>query len=132
MNYSEGECGFMASSLRNQLSVLAQRRLHVERRRGKRIAPTHRTFALLHREGDGPETTTLVHNLSHTGIAVHAECDYPLGTILHVLLVNAAHIFSVAVDMKVVRCVREGNRSYLIAGPFERSLDYEEIVPFIL
>jgi hypothetical protein len=122
----------MTSSLRNQLSALVQRRRQVERRRSKRIAPAHRTFALLHREGDGKETTSLVHNLSLTGIAVHAECDYPLGTILHVLLVNASHIFSVAVDMKVVRCVRENHRSYLIAGPFERSLEYEEIVPFIL
>lgn len=122
----------MASSLRNQLSVLVQRRRQVERRRGKRLAPSHRTFAVLHKEGDGKKTTSLVHNLSLTGIAVHAECDYPLGTILHVLLVNASHIFSVAVDMKVVRCVRENNRSYLIAGPFECSLKYEEIVPFIL
>lgn len=132
MNGSEGECVFMASSLRNQLSALVQRRRHVERRRGKRIAPSHRTFARLHRQGDDKETTSIVHNLSPTGIAVHAECDYPLGTILHVLLVNASHIFSVAVNMKVVRCVRENNRSYLIAGPFERSLEYEELVPFIL
>ena len=122
----------MVSSLRKKLSFLVQRRQQVERRRGKRIAPNHRTIALLYAEGDSEPTMAIVHNLSPKGVAVHAERDYPLDSILHVLLVNASHIFSVAVDLKVVRSIRNGSNAYLIAGPFARSLSHEEVVPFIL
>jgi hypothetical protein len=122
----------MTSFLRDKLSVLVQRRLQVERRNGKRIAPNHQTLALLRTGEERDAATSLVHNLSVNGVAVHAERPYPIGTILHVLFVNASHTFSVAVDVKVVRCVREIGNGYLIAGPFSRSLSHEEIVPFIL
>jgi hypothetical protein len=122
----------MKSSLRSKLSGLVQRRRKVERRSGKRIAPTQRTLALLRWDENGETTTAFVHNLSLKGLAVHAERDYPLGTMLRVILVNAAHTFSVAVDLKVVRAIRDGGNGYLIAGPFSRTLSHEEVVPFIL
>lgn len=122
----------MNSSLRNKLSALVQRRLKVERRGVKRIAPTQRTLALLKDGQDGETITAHVHDLSSKGLAVYAGRDYPLGTLLHVILVNAAHTFSVAVEVKIVRVIRESGNGYLLAGPFNRTLAHDEVIPFIL
>ena len=122
----------MRPSLRNKLSVLIQRRLQIERRGCKRLVPIQRTLCLLPSRGDSEGTTAVVNNLSHKGVAVVAEREYALGTILPVLLVNASHTYSLAVEMKVVRASRLGRDQYLIAGPFARSLLHEEVVPFIV
>lgn len=122
----------MNSTLRGKLSVLVQRRLHNERRGSKRIAPVQRTLCLMSAPGEGLTLTALVENLSNQGIAILAQRPYPLNTILHLRLVNAAHMFSLEVDMKVFRCTRMGYDQYFIAGPFTRRLLHDEIVPFIL
>jgi hypothetical protein len=76
-------------------------------------------------------TTAIVQNLSRTGVAVQTDHNYEPGTVLHILLVNDAHTYSLAVDMNVVRSSRVGDQ-YLIAGPFARPLLHEEVVPFIV
>jgi hypothetical protein len=121
----------MRSSLRKQLSILVQKRLHIERRGGKRIVPVRRTLCLMWSPDRVEPTTAIVQNLSHSGIAVQSEDTYATGTLLRLLLVNDAHTFSLAVEMSVVRCVRIGNHN-LIAGPFARALLHQELVPFIL
>jgi hypothetical protein len=122
----------MKTTLRNKLSVLVQRRLQVERRGGKRMTPMHRTLCLLQASDGSERHTTLVHNLSYKGVAVQSERDYPLGTPLQILLVNETHTFSLALEMKVVRSLRVANNHYLVAGPFARALQHEEVVPFIV
>jgi hypothetical protein len=122
----------MKASLRNKLSVLVQRRLVVERRGGKRVTPQHRTLCLLQPASGGERVTGYVHNLSYKGAAVQAERDYPLNTPLHILLVNEAHTFSLALEMKVVRSLRVGGNQFLLAGPFARCLRHDELIPFIL
>jgi hypothetical protein len=122
----------MSSTLRNKLSALVQRRLHAERRGSKRISPVQRTLCLISASGEKESMTGLVDNLSIQGIALLAERPSPPGTILHLRLVNAAHTFSLEVEMKVVRASRMGHDHYLIAGPFTRTLLHEEVVPFIL
>jgi hypothetical protein len=122
----------MNSSLRNKLSILVQRRLQIERRSSRRVAPAHRTLCLILASGENEQTTAIVENLSNKGIAVLAERAYTPGAILNVLLVNASHTFSLAVEMKVTRSTRIGSDQYLIAGPFARPLSHEEVVPFIL
>lgn len=121
----------MRSTLRKQLSVLVQRRLQIERRRVKRIVPVRRTLCLIGSCGSDAKTTAIVHNLSSTGIAMQDDSHYAPGTILHLLLVNDAHTFSLAVEMNVVRSIPKGDH-YLIAGPFTRHLLHEEVVPFIV
>lgn len=120
----------MKSSLRKQLSIFVQRRLLNERRSSKRIAPVHRTLCLIPSSGD-ERATTLVHNISRQGVAVHAEHAYAPGTLLHILLVNESHTFSLMVDLNVVRCIPTNDR-YLIAGNFARPLSHEEVLPFII
>jgi hypothetical protein len=122
----------MNSTLRSKLSFLVQRRLQIERRGSKRIAPVHRTLCLLSVPGEALTLSGIVENLSQQGIAVLAERPYQLGTFLHLRLVNAAHMFSLEVEIKVVRSARIGYEQYLIAGPFTRPLLHDEVVPFIL
>jgi hypothetical protein len=122
----------MGLSLRSRLSALVQRRLQVERRNGKRVAPMQRTLCLLHKDGADERATSVVKNLSLKGVGVVAERGYELGEIVHALLVNASHTFSVAVDLKVVRCFRVADQEFFVAGPFTRSLTHEEVVPFII
>lgn len=122
----------MSSILRNKLSHLVQRRLHSERRGSKRIVPVHRTLCLISASGDTESMTGVVDNLSNQGIALLAERAYPLGALLHLRLVNAAHMFSLEVEMKVVRATRIGYDHYVIAGAFVRTLSHDEVVPFIL
>jgi hypothetical protein len=121
----------MKASLRKQLSFLVQRRINAERRRNKRVVPVRRTLCLLRCSAPDEQTTAIVQNFSRSGIAVQAEQNYEPGTLLHILLVNDAHTFSLAVDMNVVRSSRVGDQ-YLIAGPFARPLLHEEMVPFIV
>lgn len=121
-----------SSALRNKLSLLVQRRLQVERRRSRRLAPVHRPLGLIHSSAGSEPTSARVENVSSQGVAVLAEREYAPGTVLHVLLVNAAHTFSLAVEMKVVRSSRIGPSRYLTAGPFTRPLVYEEMMPFLL
>ncbi|HWG44102.1 MAG TPA: PilZ domain-containing protein [Gemmataceae bacterium] len=122
----------MKASLRSRLSALVQRRIHVERRGGKRVEPMHRTLCLLQMPGETSQTTAIVQNLSLKGIGVHVDREYTVGATLDLLLVNASHTFSVTLELKVVRCFRAAPNLYFVAGPFTRSLRHEEVVPFIL
>ena len=122
----------MRPSLRNKLSSFIQRRMQIERRGSKRLMPVRRTLCLIRFAEECERMTAVVENLSQKGIAVLSEREYLPGTILSVLLVNASHTFSLAVEMKVVRSSRIGHDQYLIAGPFARSLLHEEVVPFIV
>lgn len=121
----------MKSTLRKQLSVFAQRRLQIERRGHKRIVPVHRTLCQLRASEQDERTTGLVQNISSTGLAVQAIRAYAPGTLLHVLLVNEAHTFSLSMDLIVVRTTRSGDQ-HLVAGMFSRPLLHQEIAPFIL
>jgi hypothetical protein len=120
----------MRSSLRKHLSIFVKKRLSIERRGSKRIAPVHRTLCLIPSSGD-KRTTALVHNISSTGVAVQMEHAHAPDTLLRVLLVNEAHTFSLNVDLNVVRSIRMGEQ-YIVAGTFTRPLSHEEVVPFVL
>jgi hypothetical protein len=103
----------------------------MERRSGKRIVPVRRTLCLIRSAAHEEWKTGLVQNLARNGIAVQSGTNYSPGTLLHLLIVNEAHTFSLAVDMNVVRCIRVSDQ-HLIAGPFTRPLLHEEVVPFII
>ncbi len=119
----------MRSSLRKHLSLFVQRRLLIERRGSRRIAPAHRTLCLVPSTG-GEKKTATVHNISNTGVAVQMDQAYAPGTHLRVLLINEAHTFSLNAELDVIRSIRMGDH-YVIAGHFRRPLSHEEVVPFI-
>lgn len=122
----------MGLSLRSKLSALVQRRLQIERRGGKRVVPAQRTLCLLSKPGASEQTGSVVQNLSMKGVGLQTERSYELGEVLHALLVNAAHTFSVSVELRVARCFHVMDQRYFVAGPFTRPLTHDEIVPFIL
>jgi hypothetical protein len=122
----------MILPLRKKLSVFVQRRLQVERRSQKRVVPVHRTLCLLKASGDDQPTTTVVQNLSLKGLGVLVDREHSPGTVLNALLVNAPHTFAVKRELKVVRCFRVNGQQFFLAGPFEKLLTHEEMVPFII
>jgi hypothetical protein len=129
---TQAGAAMMMSALRSKLSVLVQRRMRVERRSCKRVVPPCPTICLLQSPDGEQRITGVVHDLSLRGIAVLVDRNYPSGSSLHVLLVNASHTFSVEVDMKVVRCFPSIDERFLVAGPFLRPLLHDEMVPFII
>lgn len=122
----------MGLSLRSKLSALVQRRLQIERRGGKRVAPAQRTLCLLSKPGESEQIGSVVQNLSIKGAGLQTERSYELGDVLDALLVNSAHTFSVAVELRVARCFHVTDTRYFVAGPFTRPLSHDEIVPFML
>jgi hypothetical protein len=121
----------LPSALRKPLSLFGQRRMKVERRGGKRVTPARNTLCLIRRPGEDQTSTVVVQNLSFKGIALLADRECPAGTVLGLLLINAAHTFSVEVDLQIVRCFRVAANQYFLAGPFGRALLHDELVPFI-
>jgi hypothetical protein len=115
-----------------KITALAQRRLRVERREVKRLSPGQRTVCLI-RGGDpsNPHPVS-VHNLSVKGAGLIADREYPLGTVLPILLVNGSHTCAVALEMNVVRCFRLVSGHWFVAGPFTRPLNCEELIPFMM
>lgn len=122
----------MTSALRNKLSVLVQRRSRLERRLSKRVVPIHRPLCQVCPTSQEESADGVVQDLSLKGVALLVEREFPLGTVLHVQLVNVSHTFSLALEMKVVRCSRNAANQFLVAGPFDRPLAHEEMVPFLL
>ncbi len=54
------------------------------------------------------------------------------GTLIRLLMVNAAHTFALNVELRVVRCQRIINGEFFIGGQFTRDVCHQELVPFIL
>lgn len=121
----------LQSALRKPLSLFGQRRVKVERRGGKRVTPARNTLCLIRRTSEDQPSTAVVQNLSLKGIALLTDHEQPAGAVLPLLLINAAHTFSVEVDLRIVRCFRAAANQYFVAGPFERALLHDEMVPFL-
>jgi hypothetical protein len=121
----------MDSPLLAKLAALVQRRQQVERRQDKRLPAGERTVCLL-RNGDDPPPAIGIHNLSLKGAGLLADREYPLGTVLPLLLVNGTHTFAVAVELKVVRTFRVVGGHWFVAGPFDRPLRHDELRPLMM
>ena len=64
-----------------------------------------------------------------TGICAAME---PLGRPFEVLLVNAAHMYSLRACWTVVRCFRMVSGDYFLGGQFTRALQPDEFMPFMV
>jgi hypothetical protein len=122
----------MLLSFLSRMSALVQRRSRPrERRAARRLAPGHVTPCNLTPPG-GPPVGAWVHNLSVKGIGILAEEEHRPGTVLRVLLVNAAHVFALSVEVEVVRCFRLVTGEYFVGGQFRVALRPDELGPFML
>jgi hypothetical protein len=122
----------MLLSFLSRMSALVQRRSRPqERREVKRLAPGQVTPCTLTPPGGRP-VAAWVHNLSIKGIGILAEQEHRPGAVLRVLLVNAAHVFALSIDVEVVRCFRLVTGEYFVGGQFRRTLSPDELRPFML
>jgi hypothetical protein len=121
----------MDSPLLAKIAALVQRRIQVERREVKRLAPGQRTLCLI-RNGDEEPPVVAVHNLSTKGVGLLSEREYPPGTVLPLLIVNGSNTFAVAVELKVVRTFRVVSGRWFLGGPFIRPLRHDELRPLMM
>jgi hypothetical protein len=122
----------MLPQLAAKLTALIQRRQRLERRSAKRLFPTQLTPChLIAAEGVEARDGWL-HNLSVRGMGVLTDRAYPLGSRLKVQIVNASHTFCLAVELTVVRCRRTVSGEYFAGGQFDRVLNYDELLPFMM
>jgi hypothetical protein len=103
----------------------------VERRGGKRVVPARHTLGVIRQRGENRTRTASVQELSLKGIALLTDHEYPAGTVLPLLLINAAHTFSVEAELRVIRSFRVSAQQFFVAGSFGRALLHDELVPFI-
>lgn len=108
------------------------RRARYERRENRRLAPGQPTPCLIHGPAGEAPHTAWVHNLSVQGIGLLTAREFAPGTALRVVLVNAAHMFSLTAHLKVVRCYRIVSGDYFLGGQFARPLAPDEFMPFMM
>jgi hypothetical protein len=115
-----------------KLSALVGHRSRSERRATKRLFPGAMTPCEVQRVDDATRQTAWLHNLSPLGAGILVDHEYPPGTLVRLLVVNAAHTFALAVELRVVRCQRIVNGDYFIGGKFTRDVAHADLVPFML
>ena len=114
-----------------KLSALVGRRSRSERRITKRLFPGAMTPCEVQSASDAVAQPAWLHNLSPQGAGLLVQQEYPPGTVVRLLVINAAHTFALAVGLRVVRTQRIVNGDYFIGGLFTRDVAHEELVPFI-
>jgi hypothetical protein len=107
-------------------------RPRAERRGAKRLAPGHPTPCLLQAPGAPRPISAWVHNLSVRGVGLLTHQEFPPGTTVQILLVNAAHVYALSVDMTVVRCFRIVSGDFFVGARFDRVLRPDELMPFMV
>jgi hypothetical protein len=115
-----------------KLSSLVGRRPRPERREHRRLTPGRLTPCHLSVLGEEGQRPAWVHNLSMRGAGVLTDVEYPIGAKVLILLVNAAHTYSLTIEMKTARCFRVVNGDYFVGGRFTRELTHDELLPFML
>ena len=116
----------------DKLTALVGRRSRSERRITKRLFPGAMTPCEVQRVGETDRKSAWLHNLSVKGAGLLVDHELPPGTLVRLLVVNAPHTFALAVELRVVRCMRIINGDYFVGGQFTREVAHADLVPFIL
>jgi hypothetical protein len=118
-----------------KISGLVRKRPAVERRLAKRLTPSALTPCLIRPAspavGREPEPAW-IHNLSKTGVGIITPVAVLPGTMIRILMFNAAHMYTVSGEVKVVRCMRVVSGHFLLGGEFTDPLQHDAIVPFMV
>jgi PilZ domain len=113
-------------------AALTPNRRRSERRHARRLTPARQTPCLITAPDEAEPVAGRVHNLSLKGAGVVSAREFPTGSILPLLLVNAAHTFMAPVQFEVIRGFRVANGDYFLGGRFLEPLTYDDLVPFML
>jgi hypothetical protein len=122
----------MLPPLLNKISALVQQRPRKERRGAKRLTPGSLTPCQIRSAEDGDPQPAWIHNLSKTGVGILSPAPFPAGSLVQIVIINAAYTFALNGAIKVVRCTRVISGNYLLGGEFTNALQHDEIVPFML
>jgi hypothetical protein len=113
-----------------KLRPFFRRRQEPDRRAAARVRPAGGTLCLVRPPGCPPDEAA-VWDLSAEGLALLASHPYPLGDVLPLLLVNAAHTCALAAELRVARCLDGPGGRFLVAGEFTRPFRHEDLLPFL-
>jgi PilZ domain len=108
------------------------RRKRPERRASVRFAPPPEIICYWSRDGLS-YTLARVCDVSAGGacLVIRGQPFEP-GTELAVELINGGRTFLCARTLRVLRIYQGGGRDAVIGGAFDRKLDYDELLPFIV
>jgi hypothetical protein len=115
-------------------SILLTRglRARADRRGARRQMPSQLTPCRITLPDDSCPVGGWLHNLSVKGAGLLLEKPCDAGTAVSILIVNAAHTYSLALEMRVVRCYRVSSGDHFVGGQFDRQLTFDQIVPFFM
>ena len=122
----------MRTPLPSKVQAVLEQRSKRERRSTKRQTPRQPIPCVLYRPDNPGQVGAWVHNLSRGGVALLTDHEYLAGTSLQALLVNGAHTFSLTIGATIVRCHRLTSGDFLLGVQFDRMLEHDEMVPFLL
>jgi hypothetical protein len=71
-------------------------------------------------------------NLSVGGIGFRVGQAFLSGTRLSLLLINAAHTYSLAVEVEVIRCSASGVWGFYVGGRFCQPIQHEDLIPLLV
>lgn len=122
----------MRNTLPSKVQAVLEQRSRRERRVAKRQTPRQPIPCVLRCPESPVPVSAWVQNLSRVGIALLTDHELQPGTVLQALLFNGMHTFSLAIGVTVVRCYRMHSGDFVLGMQFERTLEHDEMVPFLL
>jgi hypothetical protein len=122
----------MLPPLLHRIAALMTNRPRVERRGAKRETPGALTPCQIRRVGDSTSSAAWIQDLSKTGVGFLCSLECQPGTMLQIVIINAAHTFSLSGEIRVVRCSRAIHGKFILGGEFTNELQHDQMVPFIL
>jgi hypothetical protein len=106
-------------------------RKHADRRASVRFMPAQAIVCYWSR-GGGEYVAGRVCDISANGLCMVVRGRLKVDEVVSVELINGPHTFLCARQMRVVRAFQGNGSDAVIGGAFDRRLDYDELLPFIL
>ncbi len=110
----------------------AKRRRANDRRASVRFAPTQEIVCYCAPAGARVFGAARVCDISAGGACLLVKLHVEVGDVVAVEMINGPHTFLCARTMRLVRVFVGSGDDAVIAGEFDRPLDYDELLPFIL
>jgi hypothetical protein len=107
----------------------AARRRATERRTSVRFLPRQEITCYWSAGGD--YSPARVSDLSSRGVCLFVRGRVETGTELTVELINGPHTFLCARRLRVLHVYQSNGRDAVVGGSFDRTLNYDELLPFM-
>jgi hypothetical protein len=107
------------------------KRKHADRRASIRF-PLAQEIICYWSRGGGRYFAGRVCDLSARGLSLLVRGRPEPGEVLSVELINGAHTSLCAREVRVLRAFQGSGHDSVIGGAFDRPLDYDELLPFLL